>query len=102
MASCRDEFAQPLYCSPQSFLGPYQATKLCKLVYPWESVSEIQSIKETIAHLSLMRTNLINCTQLVKAEDSNKTLHVLKIEFRTASCVKRTHAIEHMTATETE
>ncbi len=31
---------------------PYESrhfTKLCKSVYPWESVSEIQSIKETLS-----------------------------------------------------
>ncbi len=31
---------------------------------------------QTIAHPSSIRTNLVNCTQLVKAEDSIKTLHM--------------------------
>lgn len=41
-----------------------------------------------------MRANLVNCTQLLKAEDCIKTLHLLKVEFRMASCFEKTHAIE--------
>ncbi len=36
-----------LHSLTQPCLTAYKFTKLCKLVYPWESVSEIQSIKET-------------------------------------------------------
>ncbi len=33
---------------PQTLPAYRHFTKLCKLMYPWESVSEIQSIKATV------------------------------------------------------